>query len=241
MENIKPYLSIVITCFNEEKKIGRDIEAVSLFIKTINKPVELIIVDDRSSDKTIEVVKQKQKKYTWVSLLLVKGNIHGKGVGLKVGILAAQGKYVMFADAGLCVPYENALLGIEQLNKGADVAIGSRTHSKSLISRKQRWYRRIGSRIFWLLLKLFMGIPRGIKDTQCGFKIYTNKAAKMLYKDSFTPAFMIDIETLVRAKKLNYQISQFPVTWTSDQDSRFNIFPGTIKIFKELWEIKKKL
>lgn len=236
-----PYLSIVITCFNEEKKIGRDIEAVSNFINKINKQVELIIVDDRSSDNTVKIVKEKQKKYVWVELLAVEGNLHGKGVGLKKGIMAASGKYIMFADAGLCVPYENALVGLGDLKKGADVAIGSRTHSKSTISRHQKWYRRLGSRLFWLLLKLFMGIPQDIKDTQCGFKIYTNKSAKALYKNSFTPAFMIDIETILRARKLNYNISQFPVTWRSDQDSRFNIFSGSIKNFKELWEIKKRI
>lgn len=240
MKNISSaYLSIIITCYNEETKIAKDIEAVKSFIDNLKKTVELIIVDDRSNDKTVEIVKEKQKIYPWIKLMSVKGNIHGKGIGLKKGIMAATGQYIMFADAGLCVPYNNALLGLKQLEDGADVAIGSRALKRSIIPHRQAWYRQLGSRLFWLLLKLFMGLPRGIRDTQCGFKLYTHDAAINLYKNSFTPGFMIDIETILRAKKLKYKVSQFPVAWTNDSDSRFNIFSGSIKNFKELWNIKQ--
>jgi len=238
--NKKQYLSIVITCYNEEAKIGRDIEAVNDFISKIKKPIELIIVDDRSHDNTIKIVKEKQKKYPWVKLLSVKGEIHGKGIGLKIGIMAAKGKYIMFADAGLCVPYKYARDGINKLKEGYDCALASRASKKSTITKKQPLYRQIGSKLFGFIVRNLLGIPRSIKDTQCGFKIYKNEVAKKLFRELKTNGFMFDSEIILRAKKAKYKMATFPVEWKNDDDTKFRPLSGSLVILKDLLKMKLK-
>ncbi len=231
-------VSIVITTYNEESKIGQDIEAIKEFIDEFKKPVELIITYDRSTDRTVEIIKTKQKKYPWVKLIHIKGKVFGKGIGLKTGIEAAIGKYIMFTDAGLCVPYKYTIDGINKLKDGYDCALATRASKKSSITKKQPLYRQIGSRIFSLIIRNLLGIPRNIKDTQCGFKIYKNEVAKKLFGELQTNGFMFDTEIILRAKKAKYKMATFPVEWKSDDDTKFKPISGSLTIIKDLINMK---
>lgn len=233
-------LSIIITTYNEEAKIGQDIEAVREFIDNYKKSTELIITYDRSNDDTVNIIKSKQKKYSWVKLIHVKGKAFGKGIGLKTGVKAATGKYIMFADAGLCVPYRYTIDGINKLKDGYDCALATRASKKSTITKKQPLYRQIGSRIFSLIIRNLLGIPKNIKDTQCGFKIYKNKVAKKLFGNLKTNGFMFDSEIILRAKKAKYKMATFPVEWKSDDDTKFKPISGSLTIIKDLIKMKLK-
>lgn len=236
----KYFLSVVIPCHNEEKKIAKDVQEAYKFATREGWDIEVLVVDDGSVDHTAGVVKELQKQYSSLRLLSEKTN-HGKGYALKKGIMEARGEYILFADAGYCVPFKDVKKGMELLENGIDVATGSRALELSTIKRKQSWYRQIGAKLFWIILKLFIGLPQSIRDTQCGFKVFPQEIAKSLFKDAFTEGFMIDIEVLLRAKKLGYKIEEFPVTWSSDADTRFKVFSGMMRNFKELFKIKREL
>lgn len=232
-------LSLIIPAYNEEKKIERDIiEAFSYFKKTKIK-AELIVSTDGVTDRTNEIVKKLQKKFESLYLITHKNKI-GKGMAIKKGIKMAKGKYIMFADAGYCVPFSYINDGIKKLDEGNDCALASRAFRNSHIKKKQPLYRQIGSKIFGLIVRNILGVPKHIKDTQCGFKIYKNKVAKDLFSKLQTKAMMFDIEIILRAKKNKYKMASFPVEWKNDLDTKFNPISGSIVNFKDLYEMKLK-
>ncbi len=228
-------LSIVIPAYNEEKKIDKDIDAVFTFFKESKIKGELIIVNDGSRDETYSVAKTNCTKYPDLKVLTYEKN-RGKGFATKTGMLAASGKYILLADAGLCVPYSYVHSGIELLENGNDIAIGSRRgdSNKVKIVRKQPLYRRAGSKVFQVLIQLFQLIPPGIEDTQCGFKLFKKDVAHDIFKDLITEKFMWDIEILRRSVKSKYKVVPFPVEWGNDPDSRFNPLIGS---FENMFQI----
>lgn len=231
------YLSLIIPAYNEEKKIERDIiEAFSYFKKTRMK-AEVIVSTDGVTDNTNNIVKKMQKKYKNLTLITKKEKI-GKGASIKEAAKIAKGKYIMFADAGYCVPFRYIQNGLKKLKDGYDCALASRAFRISKIKKSQPFYRRVGSRIFGLIVRNLLGIPKNIRDTQCGFKIYKNKVMKNLFKDIKTKSFMFDIEVILRAKKMKYKMISFPVEWSNDADTKLDPIIGSIKNFKDLYLIK---
>ena len=231
-------LSIVIPAYNEEKKIISDIEAVYKFFKENSINGELIIVNDGSKDKTFEIASGEKSKYPSLEIITYKTN-RGKGYALRQGMVNAKGKHVLFADSGLCVPYKCVFEGIKLLENGADIAIGSRRtkNNDSTILIPQPLYRRIGSKVFYFLMKIFGLIPKGIFDTQCGFKVFKKDVAHKIYSECFTNGFMIDLEMIKRGLKLKYKIEQFPVTWSNDADSRYKPVSGSFKNMVQILKI----
>lgn len=223
-------LSIVIPAYNEEKKISRDIEAVYEYFKESSINGELIIVDDGSKDKTYEVANSCTKKFP--SLRVINyGKNRGKGYAVKIGILEATGEYILFADSGVCVPYKFANLGMELLKNGYDIALGSRRtkDNKAKVVVQQALYRRVGSKVFKFLIQTFGIIPKGIEDTQCGFKLFKKDVAHAIYKRCFTEKFMIDLEMLRIANKERYKIGVFPVDWSNDPDTKYHAVIGSFE------------
>lgn len=234
------YLSIIIPAYNEEKKIEKDIREAFNYFRKREILGEVIVSTDGVTDNTNKIVNNLKKEFPNLSLLSKKEKI-GKGAAIKRGVLAARGKYIMFSDAGLCVPFKFIDVGIKMLEDGYDLALGSRTDKSTIIKRKQPFYRILGSRIFSLLVEYVLGVPSHIKDTQCGFKIYKVNIAKRLFKDLETPTMMFDLEHILRAKKYKYKIATFPVEWSNDPDTKFNPIGGSFKILQELYDIKFKL
>jgi len=232
-------LSIVIPAFNEEKKITRDIVEAFYFFKKNGIAGEVIVSTDGVTDRTNKIVVNLQRKFKNLYLIAHKNKI-GKGMAIKKGVEKAQGKYIMFADAGYCVPFLYINDGIKKLEEGSDCALASRAFRNSHIKKKQPLYRQIGSKIFGLIVRNILGVPKHIKDTQCGFKIYKNRIAKDLFSKLQTKAMMFDIEIILLAKKKKYKMTLFPVEWKNDLDTKFNPISGSIVNLKDLLKIKFK-
>ena len=229
-------LSVVIPAYNEEKKIFRDIEAVYEYFKENSINGELIIVDDGSKDNTFKAASEYKNKYSSLKVLTYEKN-RGKGYAIKTGMLEASGENILFADAGLCVPYRCAKLGIELLNSGKDITIGSRRTNETKIVQKQPFYRQLGSKIFHFLIKTFNVIPSGIQDTQCGFKLFKKDIAHKIFKQLVTEKFMWDIEMLRIAQKEKYKVGVFPVEWSNDPDTKFRPYIGSIENMLQILNI----
>lgn len=230
-------ISIIIPAYNEEKKIEKDIREVILFLKKANLKGEIIVSTDGVTDQTNNIVKKLQKEFKELKLLAEKEKI-GKGAAIKKGVRIAEGKYIMFADAGLCVPYKYIKEGINKIEEGFDIALASRASKKSIITKAQPIYRKIGSIAFGFLVRNIIGVPKNVKDTQCGFKIYKKEVAKKLFNDLRIECFMFDIELILRAKKEKYKMTQFPVQWSNDIDTKFNPITGSIRNIKDLLKLK---
>ena len=233
-------LSIIIPAYKEANKIERDIEAAAHFLKTQAQAAEIIVVDDGSPDETTAVVQSLQKDFPQLQVLRYESN-RGKGYALRYGIIHSRGEKVMFADAGLCIPYEIALIALTMLDlKMCEIAHGSR-RMRGSVRQQQPLYRRIGSKVYSFVIHTLMGVPLYISDTQCGFKLYQGDIARQLYGEAFTDGFMIDIEIILRALASGYVILEFPVLWSNDADTRYDPIKGTWRNFLELMAIRWQL
>ncbi|MGB3086868.1 MAG: glycosyltransferase [Phycisphaerae bacterium] len=235
-------LSIVIPAHCEGHKIGRDVEAAAAFLVRQGLKGEIIVVDDGSSDETAQAA-ERAAVPPGVERRVIRYTPHrGKGCAIRTGMREARGDYAMFADSGLCVPYENALRGLDLIRRGeCDIAHGSRKLPESVIRRAQPLHRRILSRLFRTLLFTLVGIPRDLTDTQCGFKIYRGDVARELYSACGADGFMFDVEVLLRAGRKGYRVREFPVEWRCDLDSRLKPARNCFRTLAELVHIKRAI
>lgn len=228
-------LSIVIPTYNESTKIARDISAAADFLQHAALRGEIIVVDDGSEDHTADFAERVVLPNAIVLRVLRNPQHRGKGFAVRTGMLQACGDYVMFADSGLPVPYENALRGLALLQNGTcDLAHASRRLPESRIHRPQPWQRRWFSALFRWVIVYFLKVPSRLTDTQCGFKIYRGEVARALFGKCFTAGFMFDIEIIMRALQHDYRIAEFPVEWTCDPDSRLSVTRSPRRILQEL-------
>ena len=237
-------ISIVIPALDEGKKIGRDVEAAAMFLEGSHLAGEIIVVDDGSEDNTAEAAKNALADPPVGIEVKVERYTHhrGKGYAIRTGVKQTSGEYVMFADSGCCVPYEDVLRGLALLKSGAcDIAQGSRKMEGCHIQEKQSLYRRICSRIFHWFVIYGMKMSAEFTDTQCGFKIYKGDVARHLYGECITDGFMFDVEIILRAQKEGYRIKEFPVDWTCDRDSRLSPTRNLWRVLFELITIKRVL
>jgi len=228
-------LSLIIPAYNEAKKIHLDINAAHQFLVSQPFSSEVLIVNDGSQDNTEQVASELCQKLSTPQVefkVLSYGANRGKGYAVRFGVKNARGEMIAFADSGLCVPFLYLTSGIKKITDGADYALASRRLKETKIKRQQPLYRKVGSKVFWFVVKGFMGVS--VSDTQCGFKIYRSQAAKAIFERVATDGFMFDIEALLVAKKLKLKHAEFAVEWANDSDTRYHPIWGTIRNFKEL-------
>jgi len=233
-------LSIVIPAYNEESKIKRDVEQAALFLNQHSLEGEVIVVDDGSEDRTAAAASQVHTGPSVKLKIIRLQKNKGKGFAVKTGILASKGEVVLFADSGTCIPYENALPYIKRIKAGdVDIAMASRFAKETVIHRNRPLPRRILSRLFHWAAVLIAGLPKKITDSQCGFKIYRGDTARKLFSQCFISGFLFDLEILIRAIKQGYTITEFPVEWTCDLDTRLRPSSHAKQVLKDLFKVRK--
>jgi dolichyl-phosphate beta-glucosyltransferase len=235
-------LSIIIPAFREGHKIAHDVEAAAAFLTRHGLRGEIIVVDDGSPDDTRTAAGGVELPPGVERQVIYYTPNRGKGYAVRTGVRASSGEFVMFADAGLCIPYAAALQGIDLIKSGrCDIAHGSRKLPTSHLVRRQRLGRRLLSWAFRRAIGLFMGVPAELTDTQCGFKVYRGDVARRLYGKCLSDGFLFDVEVLLRARKDGYRVGEFPVEWRCDLDTR--LLPGRTAawMFYELRTIKRNL
>ena len=181
----------------------------------------MIVVDDGSRDRTAETAREAGENLGLDLIVLVLAENHGKGYAVRTGVLAARGESVLVSDADFSTP----IAEWEKLAAaGAPVAIGSRAVDESLVKQKQPPFRVAMGKLFNRLVRLLL-VP-GVKDTQCGFKLFSRSAAQDVFSRARIDRFAYDVEALVLARRHGYAIAEVPVLWFNSPDSRVSLLGG---------------
>ncbi len=205
-------LSVVIPAYNEEKRIAETLKNIDSYLEQQSYDYELIVVVNNSKDRTFEVVNELEKTTIQkaTALNLKEG---GKGNAVRRGIIEkATGDIIMFMDADNATPISEISKFLPYFDQGYDVVIGSRYTNPDLVKVHQPFYRIVLSRMSNLLIQ-FLAVP-GIKDTQLGFKAFTNKAAKDIFPRVKVLRWGFDMEVLTIALARGYKIKEIGVSWT---------------------------
>ncbi len=233
---MEPTYSIVIPAYNEGPRLGATLEKVLAYIHAQKWDAEVIVVNDGSRDNTAGIVREFAAKDPALRLLENPGN-RGKGYSVRNGMLNARGRILIFSDADLSSPIEEAPKLLQALDAGADIAIGSRWLRAETQTHRQPLHRQIFGRIFNLLLRLTLGLK--FKDTQCGFKAFKASAAKTIFPLQKIERWGFDPEILFLARKFGFKVQEVPVAWGHSGQTRINPLVDGFRMFQEMLRIRR--
>ncbi len=225
-------ISVVIPAYNEEKRIKDSLLKILRYLKKKRYSFEIIFVDDGSTDNTVKIVRSINSN---IRILKNKKN-YGKGYSVKKGMKNAVYNLILFTDADLATPIEELDKLIKPINEGYDIAIASRNLPMSDLVVKQPFYRQILGKGFPLIVNFFFNL--GIKDTQCGFKLFKAKAAKKIIRLQKNWGFSFDVELLYIAKKQGMRIKEVPARWIDKAGSKVSPIKDALKMFIDILKIK---
>ena len=231
----RPKYSIVIPAYNESKRIGATLQRVLSYVADRHWDAEIIAVDDGSGDDTTEIIRGYAREDPRLLLLQNPGN-RGMGYSVRNGMLHARGETLLFSDADLSSPIEEADKLLSALAAGADIAIGSRWLRTNLQTQRQPLYRQIFGRVFNLMLRVTLGLD--FKDTQCGFKAFTHQAAKMIFPMQKIERWGFDPELLYLARKFGFKVEEVPVVWAHSEGTRISPLRDGPRMFLEMLKIR---
>jgi glycosyltransferase involved in cell wall biosynthesis len=226
-----PNYSIVIPAYNEAARIPATLQEVVACVRKQGWSAEVVVVDDGSTDATVEVVRSFAASAPEVRILQNPGN-RGKGYSVRSGILQSLGEVVMFTDADLSAPMEEAQGLFDAIANGADIAIGSRWLERTRQTIRQPLYRQLFGRCFNGVTRFVMGLP--FADTQCGFKAFTRSAAQTVFQLQTIERWGFDPEILFIALKRGYRIQEIPVSWAHDERTRMSYLKDGMKMLQEI-------
>jgi len=227
--------SLVIPAYNEGDRLGVTLHKVIAYIDQEGWDAEVIVVNDGSTDNTAEIVCSFAEKHSRLRLLQNPGN-RGKGYSVRKGMLNAQGETLLFSDADLSSPIQEVKKLLAALSDGADIAIGSRWLRADLQTHRQPFYRQLFGRIFNLMLRMILCLR--FRDTQCGFKAFTRRAANIVFPLQKIQRWGFDPELLYLAKKFKLKVVEVPVTWAHSEGTRISPFRDGSKMFVEMLRIR---
>jgi dolichyl-phosphate beta-glucosyltransferase len=224
-------LSIVIPAYNEQARLPRTVLETIHWCTSRGLDFELIVADDGSRDQTLALVRLFEESDVRVRSLACPHM--GKGAAVRIGVLNAKGRLILFMDADGATPLNEIPKLIEAIENGHDIAIGSRiVQHPGEIEVKTSFLRRFIGRSFAFFVNLFA--LWGIADTQCGFKMFRREAAAAIFSRQKTVGFAFDVEILFIARRLSLSIAEIPVNWVAQPGSKVNLVTDSIGM---LWDI----
>lgn len=234
---MKPFVSIIIPAYNEEKRIATTLRRMIDFSLTKPYAVEIIVSDDGSLDETVSVSREILSRSSLMHKVLKAPENQGKGAAVRRGMLQAKGEYRLFSDADLSTPIEelDKFLPI-LIDKKADIVIGSRAMKGANIVEHQPLFRELMGRVFNGVATVFAF--RGIKDSQCGFKCFEGEVADKVFSIQKLDGFSFDVELLFLAQRLKYRIAELPVTWLNSAASKVHVFRDPLLMFWDVLRIR---
>jgi len=228
-------LSVVVPAYNEAARIPATLRAIAAHFAEARFPLELLVVDDGSRDDTRAVVRAIASELTVPLTLLSYTPNRGKGFALKVGFAASKGARILFSDADLSTPIDEADRFLAALDAGADVAIGSRKSARARIEVHQpRLRESLGKGFTWLVRRL----AADVSDATCGFKAYRGDAGRDLYARMRVFDWSFDAEMLFVADRLGLRRVEVPVRWRDQAGTKVDLRRDVVRSLAGLARIR---
>src|SRR5437016_7090791 len=234
-----PPFSIVIPCFNEERRVSDTLRVTLEYLATNAPKSELIVVNDGSTDGTGAIARKILSETNIATRLLENFPNRGKGAAVRSGLLAAREPIGLFSDADLSTPIEETPKLIEPIANGeVDIAFGSRALDRSLIGVHQPWRREQGGRVFNLLVRVATGLP--FWDTQCGFKAFQLDVCRPILEAAHVNGFAFDVELLFLANHAGLRSRGIPVRWNHAEGSKVRFFHDGLRMLREVIALRAR-
>lgn len=228
-----PFLSIIIPAYNEERRLPKTLEQAFVFLQEQDYSAEVLVVENASQDRTLEIARQFAANHSGFRVLQEKHR--GKGLAVRRGMLAARGAYRFMCDADFSMP-------IAQINRflppqlgDFEIAIASR-EAPGAIRYNEPTYRHLVGRLFNLLIRV-IALP-GFHDTQCGFKCWKAEAAEALFAQQTLPGWSFDVEILFIARQWGLRIVELPIPWYFNSDSKVSVLRDSFQMAVDLFKIR---
>jgi len=230
-------LAVIIPAYNEDQRILPTLERVRDYLSGQSYTWSVTLISDGSSDQTEAIGRQFAAQNPGFDVLHYTPN-RGKGYAVRKGMLSVEGEMILFSDADLAAPIEEVEKLLEHMEAGADIAIGSRPLKESNLEIRQPLYREYLGRAFNFAVQTLA--IRGIKDTQCGFKIFTQKAARDVFSRCKMDGFSFDFEALMVARDLGYRIDEVPIRWRHQEGSKVVLMRDGPRMLRDLVKLRLK-
>jgi dolichyl-phosphate beta-glucosyltransferase len=231
------HLSVVIPAYNEEGRLEGTLERVLDYLRAQPYASEVLVVDDGSSDGTAGLAAEVLEGSTEHRVLVNEEN-RGKGYSVRRGMLEARGERRLFSDADLSTPIEHAADLLAAIEQGADIAIASRAIPGADIEVHQSLIRESAGRMFSVVQRALLG--SGIKDTQCGFKMFTGEAAEAVFPHQTLERWAFDAELIFVAQRLGLEVAEVPVRWIDSPHTKVKMVTDGLKMVLDLVRIRAR-
>jgi dolichyl-phosphate beta-glucosyltransferase len=227
-----PHLSIVVPAYNEEARLGASLEQIAAFVAAQRYPVEVIVVDNHSTDRTHTIADGFAAERPYFRVLFE--GVQGKGAAVRTGMLAARGRYRFICDADLSMPIEEVNKFLPPQLEGYDIAIGSR-EAPGAVRYDEPFYRHLMGRVFNTVVRL-LAVP-GFQDTQAGFKMFIAEAVEDLFPLQTLDGWGFDVELLHAALRRGWRIGEVPIHWYYKTNTRIQPLSDSIGMLREVFRI----
>jgi glycosyltransferase involved in cell wall biosynthesis len=234
MSEAAPELSIIIPSYNEELRLLATLQKIASYIEASRRNTEVIVVDDGSQDRTAQVAESFRGKIANLRVLS-NGVNRGKGYSVRHGSLEAQGDTILFTDADLSAPIEEADKLLAALEEH-DVAIGSRAVDRSLIEVHETLFREFAGIVFNTIVRVILRLP--FVDTQCGFKAFRRARSRIIFEQQTIERFGFDPELLYLARHHGLSASEVPVRWSHSPATKVNMLRDSVQMFLDVFVIR---
>ncbi len=227
-------LSVIVPSFNEEARLPHSLDLIAAYVNSANRSTEVLVVDDGSNDRTAEVAASFTDRIANLRVLK-NGENRGKGYSVRHGMQQARGEYVLFTDADLSAPIEEAdklLSALQQF----DIAIGSRALNRDLIDVHESHFREFAGIIFNRIVRIVLWLP--FVDTQCGFKAFRRERCRIIFEQQRIERFGFDPELLYLARHHGLRATEIPVRWSHSPATKINMMRDSIQMFVDVFTVR---
>ena len=229
-----PLLSIIIPAYNEEKRLPGTLETIQGFLSQQSYAAEVLVVENGSNDRTLQIAQDFASRNPAIRALHVEQR--GKGRAVQAGMLAALGKYRFFGDADLSMPISEINRFLPPLVPDPQVVIASR-EVPGAVRYGEPEMRHLSGRVFNTLVR-WIALP-GLQDTQCGFKLFRDDVAEIVFRHQTIFGWTFDVEVLYIARLHGYHITEVGVPWYYNADSKVRMLQDALAMFQDLRRIRR--
>jgi dolichyl-phosphate beta-glucosyltransferase len=233
-----PTISLVIPAYNEAARLPQSLRKLTEFSQRFTVPVEVLVVIEKSTDGTVELAREAVAKQT--NFRIISNDVQrGKGYAVRTGMLRAAGEFLFYMDADLSIPLDEVLFFMDYFttHPSVDIIIGNREHAQSRVLSQQSPLRQKMGRVFNNIIQSLALLE--IHDTQCGFKAFRKKAAHELFSRQQLDGFAFDVELLLLAERLGFEIVDLPVRLTNSPGSKVHIIRDSLHMLSDVIRVRK--